>query len=73
MNSFLVLCDKYQIDTMLLSETQTKWTPSTIDKMQQRIKQMSKEAAVIGADSGQWNMSPRDYLPGGTLSIFTGK
>ena len=41
--------------------------------MQQRIKQMSKEAAVIGADSGQWDISPRDYLPGGTLSIFTGK
>ena len=58
---------------MLLSETQTKWTPSNVDRMQQRISQISREAVVIGADSRQWDVTPRQCLPGGILSIISGK
>ena len=41
--------------------------------MQQRIHSISRNAIVCGADSKQWDVTPRMFLPGGILSIFTGK
>ena len=73
MELFINSCKKKQIDAMLLSETQTKWTPHNIDRMQQRIHSISRNAVVIGADSKQWDVTPRLFLPGRILSIITQK
>ena len=58
---------------MLLSETQVKWTPSNIDKMQRRVYRIGREALIVGVNSKQWEVTLREYLPGGILSIILGK
>ena len=66
-------CKKYQIDILLLCETQVKWTAQNIDKMEHRLKQLGREIMIIGADSNQWDINRKEYLLGGLLSAFLGK
>ena len=58
MDLFINSCKKKQIDVILLSETQIKWTPRNIDRMKQRIHSISRNAVVSGADSKQWDVTP---------------
>jgi len=44
-------CVKYQIDIILLNETQVKCILKYIDKMLQRMKSIGREAAIFVADS----------------------
>ena len=73
MEMLIESCKKYQIDVLLLCETQVKWTANNIDKMENRLKQLGREILIIGADSIQWNINKNEYLPGGLLSAFLGK
>ena len=38
MEMLLESCKKYQIDILLLCETQVKWTASNLDKLESRLK-----------------------------------
>ena len=38
MEMLIESCKKYQIDVLLLCETQVKWTANNIDKMENRLK-----------------------------------
>ena len=73
MEMLIESCKKYQIDILLLCETQVKWTAQNIDKMEHRLKQLGREIMIIGADSNQWDINRKEYLPGGLLSVFLGK
>ena len=64
---------KYQINIILLNETQVKCTLKNIDKMLQRMKSIGREAAIFAADSEQSNLAKNIYLLGGLMSIFQGK
>ena len=66
-------CKKYQINVLLLCETQVKWTARNLDKLKSCLKQLEREILVIGADSQQWQINQKQYLPGGVLSAFLGK
>ena len=41
--------------------------------MEHRLKQLGREIMIIGADSNQWDINRKEYLPGGLLSVFLGK
>ena len=47
----LEACCKYQIDIILLNETNTKWTTINLDKIEKRFKELGRETLIIGADS----------------------
>ena len=59
---------KYQIDAMLLCETQVKWTALTLDRIESRLKLF-----ITGASIKQWSINENEYLPGRTLSVFIEK
>jgi len=65
--------EKYQIDIALFNETNLKWTPINLDKIENNLKRKYRELKVIGADSKQWNITSNNYLPGGLLTIVKGK
>ena len=73
MQMLLESCEKYKVDVLLLNKTQVKWNPSNLDKMEQRMKILGREAKIFGNDSNQWDVTRNDYLPGEIISIFLGK
>jgi len=40
MEHFIESVDKYQIDMMLINEVNMKWTPSNLDKMENKMKRL---------------------------------
>ena len=70
---FLNTCKKHQVDIILLSETQVKWTPANLDRMENQFRTLGKDIKIIGLDSRQWDINKKDYLPGRILSVFGGK
>jgi len=63
----------YEIDVVLLSGTDRKWNESTMIRMKRMIKSVNKNVELIASDSREDTKSSRAYLPGGTLSILTGR
>ena len=47
----LEACCKYQIDVILLNETNTKWTTINLDKIEKRFKELGCKTLIIGVDS----------------------
>ena len=41
--------------------------------MERMLKKIGREVKMITADSKEWNMTPKDHLPGGLMSAFYGK
>jgi len=64
---------RYQIDIAMLNETNIKWTPRNMDKIENILKQKNREVKVIGSDSTMWSLTDNNYLPGGLLTIIQGK
>ena len=44
---------KYQIDIVILNETNTKWDSRNISKTEQEIREIDREASIILADSNE--------------------
>ena len=38
----------------MLNETNIKWIPSNLDKMEREFKKISREIKVIGNNSNEW-------------------
>ena len=58
---------------ILINEVNMKWTPSNLDKMENKMKQLGREATMFAADSTSWQSTKKKYLPGGVLTIAHGK
>ena len=63
----------YEIDVVLLSGTDRKWNESTMIRMKRMMKSVNKNVELIASDSGEDTKLSGGYLPGGTLSILTGR
>jgi len=70
MNQLKEAIEKFQLDIVMLNETNTKWDIVNIGKMERYAKKISRGAQIIVADSKQWNLNNRSYLPGGLLTII---
>ena len=70
MNMMLQGIQENQIDIILFNETNIKWTPSNLDKIEKELKNNNREVKVEGCDSKKWNLSTNNYLPGGLLTII---
>lgn len=64
---------KYQIDMMLINEVNMKWTPTNVDRMEQKLRVLGREIKVVPVDSSVWSVSKKNYLPGGVLTAIRGK
>ena len=64
---------RHQIDAVLLNETNEKWNTMNKGRTERTFKKIGREGKMITADSKEWNMTPKDYLPGGLMSAFYGK
>ena len=42
---------KYEIDIILLNETQLKWMPANRDKFNREMKELGRETIVMGVDT----------------------
>jgi len=62
-----------QIDIALFNETNMKWTPTNLDKIEYEFKKNNREVKVIGCDSKKWDLTTNNYLPGGLLTVVQGK
>jgi len=63
----------YQIDMLLMNETNTKWNMINISRMERNMRGIDREAAIFVADSKEWETTPSDYLPGGVMSVIFSK
>ena len=68
MNAF----ETKQINIAMFNETNMKWTPSNLDKIEKDLQNKYREVKVIGSDSKQWQLINNNYLPGGLLTIIKG-
>jgi len=62
--------EKKQIDVALLCEANTKWNTRNIDKIENEMKELGRGTTCITADSNQWKMTTKDYLPGGLMNVI---
>ena len=73
MEMFITSINKHQIDIIILNETNIKWTPTNIDKMEQNLKRLGRETTFFVADSKLWRITNNNHLPGGVMVIIRGK
>ena len=63
---------EFNIDRVLLSSPDQKWSTAKIDRLKRTFKQINKDVEIIATDSGQSARTEKGYLPGGTLNIIIG-
>ena len=57
---------------MLMSEVNTKWTTQKKEKMRSKLAKLHQNIELISADSGDYDLTERDQLPGGIMNAFWG-
>lgn len=65
-------CKELRIDVLLLNETNTKWSHRNQDKIKRRLKELGREINIKTADSGRWELTKKEWLPGGVMSVVRG-
>jgi len=73
MSLFHDAIEQLDIDIMMLSKINLKYTTTNKSKMKHRIKKLGCETRVFMMDSGQWQITRYNYLPGGILAAIRGK
>ena len=63
----------YEIDMVLFSGTDRRWNERRIETMKSTMRSVNKSVDIIASDSGEDTRSIGGYLPGGTMSIVTGR
>ena len=64
---------KNQVDIALFNEANTKWNSYNISRIERVMRSMDKGVKIQVADSKQWKMTRRSYLPGGLVNIIGSK
>ena len=65
--------NNYQIDVLLMNETNTKWNAINISRLEKRMKSIDRESSIFALDSKEFDVTKTDYLPGGVMSVFFSK
>jgi hypothetical protein len=65
--------EKYQLDVILMNETNTKWNAVNVSRIEKKMRSIDRENCTFTADSQEWKMTNSDYLPGGVMSVFFSK
>ena len=73
MEMIVAAVQKLEIDGIMLSSPDRKWSTSMIDRVKRKFKKLNKEIAMITLDSGQSPRIEKGYLPGGTVNILMGR
>ena len=60
------------IDILMLNETNTKWNQINQDKIINKLRCLGREIKVNTADSGRWELTKNEWLPGGVLTSVRG-
>jgi len=63
----------YEIDVILMSSPDRRWTSSRIERLRYALASTSKHVEIIATDSGEKVSSTNGYLPGGTIAIILGR
>jgi len=63
----------YELDVLLLNETNRRWSSSQLNQVKRLFKSISKNVQLHKSDSGENARASSGYLPGGTLTMLTGK
>ena len=66
-------CQEMGIDVLLLNETNTKWNYMNQDKITRRLKVLGREINIKTSDSGRWELTKKEWLPGGALTAVRGR
>ena len=53
-------CEKFNIDIVLLNETNTKWMVPNRDKMKRKLKILGRQIQIETLDSKLWNTTSSD-------------
>ena len=53
-------------------ETNTKWMPSVMDKMDRKLLEIGRNTETIYADSKSYNTTNSDWLQGGLINMIIG-
>ena len=61
---------RHQIDGILLSSPDQKWTSTNVDRLKRHFWAVNKEVDIIALDSGQEAQTENGYLPGSTVNII---
>jgi len=61
-----------EIDVILLSAPDRRWTKSKIEFLRKRLVSIDKNIEIITSDIGQKTKTTTGYLPGGVVSIIKG-
>ena len=64
---------KLQVDIILMNEVNTKWNTLNISRLERHVREVDRESNIVVADSGEWETTPGDYLPGGVMSVILSK
>jgi len=64
---------RYDLDGVMLSSTDRKWSSTSIKQMKRIFRRISPEIEIATSDSGQEARTARGYLPGGTLTMVFGR
>ena len=64
---------RLQIDIILMNGVNTKWNTLNISRLERHVREIDRESNIVVADSGEWETTPGDYLPGGVMSVTLSK
>jgi len=64
---------KYEIDISLFNETNTKWNSINVGKIERALRSIDKGMMIKTADSKNWTLTKKNYLPGGLLNVINSK
>jgi len=62
-----------EIDMILISSPDRRWTSRRIDQITNKFCRINKTVEIIATDSGEKTENERGWLPGGTVTIAIGK
>ena len=71
-----MMCQKVidmEIDLILLSAPDRRWTTTRLEKLKKIFQQIDKNIEMIFSDSGEKTNDVSGWLPGGTIAIVIGR
>ena len=64
---------RFQINTMLLNETNAKWDATNTSEIEQHAQELDRELSLFSAYSNEWEIVLFNYLPSRVLIPFFSK
>ena len=71
LNMLIEKCKEMQIDILLMSEVNMKWTTINKEKMTKAMKKMHQNIEIVYADSSDQEATKSEQLPGGIMNVLS--